>query len=315
MKLEEFYKEIIRIGIDADPRCRKDINRLLKEQEDKYAGLNKRDKDFFDKDNLWNPFADSRIVSGSPAAKIKKVLVGIDIDTAELLLAYNLNKEGAKIDLVMSHHPLGGSLVSFYEVMDLQIDLFNQKGVSISTAEKLLAERKSQVARRVSAANFSKTQDAAKLLGLNLMNAHTPADNLAYRCLEDRFKKKKPRVLKDILDSLLEIPEYRHSAVSGNPPQIIHGSPDSRVQNIHYEFTGGTEGPKEIYQSLSAAGVDTIVAMHLSEEHFKAAKQAHINVVMAGHIASDNVGLNRLLDRLEKKFSFEVMCCSGFVRV
>jgi len=40
--------------------------------------------------------------------------------------------------------------------------------------------------------------------------------------------------------------------------------------------------------------------MHLSEEHFKNAKDEQINIVIAGHIASDTLGLNLLLDELEK---------------
>jgi len=80
-------------------------------------------------------------------------------------------------------------------------------------------------------------------------------------------------------------------------------------------MTGGTEGPKKIFPRLSQAGVGTIVAMHLSEEHYKHAKGEHINVVIAGHIASDNLGLNLLLDEIEKKEKLNIIQCSGFVRV
>jgi hypothetical protein len=38
-------------------------------------------------------------------------------------------------------------------------------------------------------------------------------------------------------------------------------------------------------------------------------------VVIAGHIASDNLGLNLLLDAVEKHGAFEVLECSGFRRV
>jgi len=54
--------------------------------------------------------------------------------------------------------------------------------------------------------------------------------------------------------------------------------------------------------------------MHLSEEHFKKAKEEHMNVIIAGHIASDNVGLNIMLDELEKKDNFKILPCSGFRR-
>ena len=54
--------------------------------------------------------------------------------------------------------------------------------------------------------------------------------------------------------------------------------------------------------------------MHLSEEHFKKAKEERMNVIIAGHIASDNVGLNILLDSLEKKGKLKILTCSGFRR-
>jgi len=55
--------------------------------------------------------------------------------------------------------------------------------------------------------------------------------------------------------------------------------------------------------------------MHLSEEHFKKVKDVNLNVVIAGHIASDTLGLNLLLDRLEKQEKFQILACSGFRRI
>ena len=42
----------------------------------------------------------------------------------------------------------------------------------------------------------------------------------------------------------------------------------------------------------------------------------HLNIVLAGHISSDNLGLNLLFDKLEKKFvqKLEFVECSGFRR-
>ena len=55
--------------------------------------------------------------------------------------------------------------------------------------------------------------------------------------------------------------------------------------------------------------------MHMSEDHFKYAKDEHVNVVIAGHIASDALGMNLLLDELEKAGKFDIIPCSGFVRI
>ena len=55
--------------------------------------------------------------------------------------------------------------------------------------------------------------------------------------------------------------------------------------------------------------------MHLSEEHLAKVKCANLNVVIAGHIASDNLGLNLLLDKIEKEEKFNCVSCSGFQRI
>ena len=78
-------------------------------------------------------------------------------------------------------------------------------------------------------------------------------------------------------------------------------------------MTGGTEGSKDIFQSLTTSGVNTIVAMHLSEEHRKEAEKNHLNVIIAGHIASDNLGLNLLFDSILDD-GIDVLECSGFKR-
>ena len=52
-----------------------------------------------------------------------------------------------------------------------------------------------------------------------------------------------------------------------------------------------------------------------AEEHYKKAKGKHINIIVAGHISSDNIGLNLLLDKVQKKGKLDILACSGFRRV
>jgi len=54
--------------------------------------------------------------------------------------------------------------------------------------------------------------------------------------------------------------------------------------------------------------------MHLSEDHRKEAEKNHLNVIIAGHISSDTLGLNLLLDEISKDNSLEIIECSGFKR-
>jgi len=44
-------------------------------------------------------------------------------------------------------------------------------------------------------------------------------------------------------------------------------------------------------------------------------KPKQVRTVNAGHMVSDNLGMNLILDRLVKKGKFEIVPCSGFRRV
>jgi polysaccharide deacetylase 2 family uncharacterized protein YibQ len=54
--------------------------------------------------------------------------------------------------------------------------------------------------------------------------------------------------------------------------------------------------------------------MHIKEDNRHEAEKAHVNVVIAGHISSDSIGINLFLDELEKR-GIEIVPCSGLIRV
>ncbi|MCM8814137.1 MAG: NGG1p interacting factor NIF3 [Candidatus Omnitrophica bacterium] len=315
MKLCKLYDLIIEKGIAADPRGKKCVEKELKKIKKDFEALSEQEKKEFDQERFVNPYSDSRLLVGSGDEEIRRILVGIDIDVAEILLADRLSERGTKIDLVLSHHPEGRALASLYEVMPMQADLLAACGVPITVAESLMEKRIQEVERRVHPVNHMKTVDAARLLAIPLICAHTPADNQVCRYLQQLFDEKEPETLSEILNILKNIPEYRQAVQEHAGPKIVHGSPKSRSGKIMVDMTGGTEGAKDIFKNLSAAGIGTIVGMHVSEEHLQKAREAHINVVIAGHIASDAIGLNLLLDELESKQKLNIVCCSGFTRV
>jgi hypothetical protein len=115
--------------------------------------------------------------------------------------------------------------------------------------------------------------------------------------------------------TLREIPEYADGARKGYGPALIVGSETARSGRIVVDMTGGTEGPKAALDRLSAAGVGTLVGMHYSEEHKKHAEKIKLNLVIAGHISSDVLGMNLILDEIEKSGSVAIWCTSGMVRV
>jgi putative NIF3 family GTP cyclohydrolase 1 type 2 len=179
----------------------------------------------------------------------------------------------------------------------------------------MMEKRIGEVERRLMPVNHSRTVDVARLLGLPMICIHTAADNCVTGYLGRLFESEKPARLRDVVRLLKEIPEYRRSAALQLPPRVVSGSDDSRCGKILVDMTGGTEGAKEVFDKYAAGGVSTLVAMHISEDHLENAKKANLNVVIAGHISSDNLGLNLLLDAVEKKGRLEYVCVSGFERI
>lgn len=310
MKIKEIYNLFTQMGIHADFRGMEGVQKLLDGKRAKFQKLSIKEQDEFDKEALENPYMDSGVHHIAEDKEIKKVLVGIDIGPEEILLV----KELGSIDLVIAHHPIGKGLAQLADVMDLQCDVCNFYGVPINIAEGLMRERISEVARGVNASNHQRTVDAAKLLNVNLMNIHTPSDNMAAKFLKDFIEGRKFEKVSEIISALKEIPEYKEAMKISVGPKIFVGSPDSRCGKIAItEITGGTEGSPKLYERLAHAGVGTVLGMHISEEHKKEAEAAHINIVIAGHMSSDSLGMNLLMDEIQKQ-GIEIIPCSGFTR-
>jgi putative NIF3 family GTP cyclohydrolase 1 type 2 len=316
MKLETFYRKAVAVGMERDPRGPDELRRLLGEEEERSKKLEKEEAEDYDRDRLFNPYADTRILVGDSQGEVKKVIAGIDMEAAEILLAHTLNRDlKAGIDLVVAHHPEGMALAQLPEVMKMQSDLLAAFGVNVSVAEQLMEKRIGEIERRILPVNHNRAVDAARVLGLPMMCVHTPADNCVSSHLTALFEREKPARLKDVLELLRKIPEYRRAARRMAPPKIVSGSEKARCGKIFVDMTGGTEGSKNIYQQHAVSGISTIVGMHLSEEALENAKKAHLNVVIAGHISSDTLGLNLLFDELEKEEGLGFVGVSGFERI
>jgi len=312
MTIQEIFDLGLKMGVESDFRGREGIKRFIERKRKKFNDLPEKAKKGFDQEALRNPYLDSRILNISDDKEVKKVLIGVDIEPAEVLLA----KELGGIDLIISHHPLGKGLAHLADVMVLQSDVLSQYGVPINIAEGLMKERISEVARGVNSANHQRTVDTARLLGLNLICLHTPCDNLAARFLKERVENNQDiETVSDLIDELKEIPEYQEAEKIGAGPKIFVGSEESRCGKIIMsEITGGTSPTSKIYQKMADAGIGTIVGMHMKEEHRKEAESANVNVVIAGHMSSDSLGTNLFLDKLQEK-GIEIIPCSGLIRV
>ncbi|ATW23930.1 NGG1p interacting factor NIF3 [Candidatus Formimonas warabiya] len=314
MKLMDLYQLVVKTGMSADPRGEKTVEKDLQKTRKRWEKLEEKKREFFDQESLSNPYSDTRILFGEPETEVSTLFTGIDIEMGEILLADRLREKGEKIDLVLSHHPEGYALAGLYEVMHIQEGIMAGLGVPINVAEGLLASRIPEVKRGFLPFNHNRTVDAARILGIPFMSAHTPADNLVTAFLIKYLAEKGPDTLDELIEVLKEIPEYRNAAKLKAGPTIVLGLGKRSVGKIFVDMTGGTSGSEDAFEKLAIAGVGTIVGMHMGEKHRKNAEKYHINVVIAGHMASDSLGMNLLLDRIEEK-GVRIIPVAGLDRV
>lgn len=313
MKLAEIYSLAVRLGKDSDIRGSY-LDHLLNENNKNFEQLSETEKCFYDQQALENPFNDTRILVGTGEEEINSILCGIDMETPELLLADRLTQKGYKIDLVLAHHPEGIAEAELHEVMQMQADMMEQMGVPINIGEGLMAARINEVRRGRMPLNHQRAVDAARLLNFPFMCVHTAADNLANRYMQNILEASEPVTVGDIMDLLMEIPEYIEARRLKSGPTIILGNSKRRAGKIFVKFSGGTATADKAYEKLAQAGVGTIIGMHMSDKHRAAARDNNLNVIIAGHMASDSLGMNLLLDELEQR-GVDVIPCSGLIRV
>ena len=317
MKLRKLYEAAIAHGKSVDPRGEDRVQEALDRAKEEYADLKDDEKERFDDERLTNPYSDSRILYGSDDVDVEHALVGIDMEIGEIVLADRLREKGTPVDLIWAHHPEGAALANLGGVMRMQADILESFGVPINVAEGMLEPRIKEVERRVLPTNHMRAVDAAELLGFPMICTHTPADNCVATYLQGLLDEQKPRTVGDVLKVLRSIPEYAEAERQGAALKIFSGGKDRSAGRVCVDMTGGTSGAQDTFEKLaSKSDIGTMVAMHLPEKHREEAEKHHINVVIAGHIASDSLGMNLLLDGVEKLTNqkLAVTGCSGFRR-
>lgn len=316
MKVYEAYEAAIRAGMSKDPRPEDEVRRVLERAGAEYEAASGWRRDCFDRERLWNPYEDCRFSCLEDVAReteATRMLWGIDIGTGEVLLADRLRSRGETVDAVVAHHPNGMSRNHYPRVMGMQADMYHSAGVPINVAEGMMGPRTAEVLRGVMGSNYDQATDAARLLGIPLFNVHSAADNMVQDYLTRLMEERSPRTLGDIVETLMGEPEYVAAAKRNCVPTIMVGGKDSRCGRILCKMTGGTSGPKEMYEALSRAGIGTVIGMHFPESHYEAAREAHVNLVVSGHMPSDSLGINLICDIWERE-GIEVVPCSGLIR-
>src|SRR5712692_6674475 len=109
-----------------------------------------------------------------PGENAKKVLFGIDVGSAELMLA----KERG-YDLVITHHPVGDNARLYgWKVFKRHINQMIEAGIPREEAEKIASIKEARLAVESHPANYDQVPSVARMIGMPFMNIHNSLDEV-----------------------------------------------------------------------------------------------------------------------------------------
>lgn len=235
---------------------------------------------------------------GCAGENIHRVLAGIDMSDTTLLAAKQMG-----YDCVAEHHGIMGKATHIGDQMYKdQMMLMYKFGVPINVAQKVIEGRAKEESQKMHSKNLNRQADFARFLDMPYVGIHTPADLIGQKLVQDKMdelSEGNPFVtLQDVVDALNEFPEVKNAL---QDPWIRVGSPDSYAGKICVMFAGVTCSTAEVYKTFFDYGVGTLIMMHMPEDMVKAVREQNKgNLIIAGHMASDSIGFNRILDAWEE---------------
>lgn len=228
--------------------------------------------------------------------RLRKVLVSIDVSTAELLLAKNLGCDG-----VIAHHPAGGKAqLDGYQVFLRHIDQMRAAGVPADIAREAVKNKYRVLDVQHHPENYDQTPSAAKKLGLPLVTIHSPCDEIGRRMLVQAIKGLgEDATVSELVSRINAFPEFRNAETE---IRVRLGSPKNKAGKVAISHACYTNGGFDVAKAYFEHGVNTLSYIHISEPDLTklAAEKMSRNLIVLGHIASDWLGINRLLRELEK---------------
>lgn len=226
--------------------------------------------------------------------KIHKVLIAVDVTSAEIILAKNLG-----CDAVITHHPLGSAALNFYKVFDTHINFMLEHGIPQDKAYDSVRKLKDRIEIKSHAQIYTDVVATARVLGVPLVNIHQPCDEYVRRRIFDKIKKSDPNLVLNIVKSIEEIPEFRNSDTR---VKVRYGSSKNKIGRWALVIAAGTNGGFPIAKAYFEHGISTLIYQHIDYNELMKIYEGNLkgNLIILGHLAGDSIGLNALADRLEE---------------
>jgi putative NIF3 family GTP cyclohydrolase 1 type 2 len=227
---------------------------------------------------------------------IREVLFCIDAGVSELLLAKQLG-----YDAVIAHHPIGGTAaINFFQVFKRHINQMVDAGIPKEEAENVVKKKLEELEVEAHTRNYAHVVDASKLLKMPFMNIHTPLDEVGRRIMSEQINAgiRKDSTVQEVVSVLKELPEFKKAVTE---IKIRLGKPRNLAGKVVVSHGAGTNGGYEIAKTYFEYGIGTVAYIHISIGDLVKLKNNSVgNLIVTGHIASDSVGINPFIHKLEE---------------
>lgn len=254
--------------------------------------------------------ADSEIYV--PGDRIGGVLVGIDIGSAELVMAKDQG-----YDAVIAHHPAGGrARLEGWKVFEKHMDQMKEAGVPENDAREAIQKKISTLEIETHSVNYDHVPSVARHLKMPFMNIHNPLDELGRRrvaeVIQRQLSANRYATVADLISSIRTIPEFQRASTE---VKLRHGALPDRAGRTIFSHAAYTNGGYEVAKTYYKYGVNTVIYIHISEPDLAKLRADGVgNLIVTGHIASDSVGINPFLAELRKR-GVQVDAISGITPV
>lgn len=246
-----------------------------------------------------------------PGTAIKRLLVGLDIDTGDVLLARHLG-----FDAVLAHHFDGcEARLTAWQVYWRHVELMAAMGVPRATAEAVVEERVEDLRILAHAANYNRVSGAARLLEMPFLSIHSPLDEIGRRMMQEAVDE---LMLAEPKATVAEVAAHLHARfrefqLAPTRIAVRHGNPDSPARRVIVAHGALTNGGADIARAYFDHGIDTVIYIHIAPTELrKLEKGGRGSLIITGHIAADSLGINAYLAELTKR-GVEVVRLNGIV--
>ncbi len=227
--------------------------------------------------------------------RLRRVLVALDVGVSELLLARSLDCDG-----VIAHHPAGGKAkLEGYKVFLRHIEQMRRTSVPLEIACEAVKNKYRTLELQHHPDNYDQTPSAAKKLGMPLISIHSPCDEIGRKMIVREIRDlDEDSTVQELVSRIGSFPEFQRAK---SRIEVRLGSSRQKTGKVAVSHACFTNGGYDVARAYFQHGTGTLCYIHVSEPDLtKLAAENLGNLIVLGHIASDWLGINRLIHELEK---------------